>query len=142
MPNLFLAFIFLRCKKINALKVFVNQFPNVRKSLCLPTHIGNRAFVISVDAIIYSVYSQKTNAFRAKIKAFPLGYVPDKGCLADFGKRAKPFEEDSVPNKGSFLRRSKSPFVERSFSPPQTPPLFAKPFLGIYLFALQKDKCP
>ncbi|MBR2357505.1 MAG: hypothetical protein IKA65_05735, partial [Lentisphaeria bacterium] len=27
------------------------------------------------------------------------------------------------------------------FSPPQTPPLFSKPFTGIYLFAPQKDKC-
>ena len=27
------------------------------------------------------------------------------------------------------------------FPPPQTPPLFSKPFTGIYLFAPQKDKC-
>jgi len=27
------------------------------------------------------------------------------------------------------------------FPPPQTPPLFSKPFTGIYLFAEQKDKC-
>ena len=27
------------------------------------------------------------------------------------------------------------------FPPPQTPPLFSKPFPGIYLFALQIDKC-
>jgi len=29
-----------------------------------------------------------------------------------------------------------------SFPLPQTPTPFSKPFIGIYLFALQKDKCP
>ena len=48
--------------------------------------------------------------------------------------------------------RVKKLLLDRSFFPSATchgiatggagtPPLFAKPFLGIYLFALQKDKC-
>jgi hypothetical protein len=42
--NLFLAFIFLHCKKINAFQVFVKRFSKYVLSQSLPTRIGNRAF--------------------------------------------------------------------------------------------------
>ena len=59
----------------------------------------------------------------------------------------------SVLNKGRYLRRGKRPFAGSVLFPllnlsrrnPQgedgTPHLFSKPFPGIYLFALQIDKC-
>ena len=68
-------------------------------------------------------------------------------------KNGNCFVECSVSNKGRYLRRGKRPFAGSVLFPllnlsrrnPQgedgTPPLFSKPFPGIYLFALQIDKC-
>ena len=38
--------------------------------------------------------------------------------------------------------RGKNLLRKGSFPLPQTPSPFSKPFIGIYLFDLQKDKCP
>ena len=51
------------------------------------------------------------------------------------------YEKALFPIKVVTWGGEKALFRKGPFSPPQTPPLFSKPFPGIYLFALQIDKC-